>query len=542
MVFFTLLLLLPVYTVIREGLNVSMLLEVFRNPIYVEGLLNSTLIAVTSTAMVFLISLPLAWLYDRFDFPGKGICNLAVMAPMILPPFVGALGFQQLLGHYGVLNALLGHLGMGPIDFLGGEGRFWAVCFIEALHLYPIVYLNLVAALANLDPALEEAGCNLGIGRWMRFRKITLPLIRPGLFAGGSIVLIWSFTELGTPLMFGYNRITSVQIFNGLAELESNPLPYALVLVMLLVSVVLYWGSRKLIAGETHSTLTKGIAGSSARKLTSWRKILPLAGFALITLLAVAPHVALIFISCSKSWYGTVFPEGVTLEYFRQALSDKLVVPSIINSIRYSVLAMLLAVAAGVLTAWVTVRWKLKGSWILDLLSMLPLAVPGIVMAFGFMGMSIKYEWARFLFDPVANPLLLLSAAYAVRRLPYVARSVAAGLQQTPEELESAARNLGAGAFLTVRKIVFPLILANIIVGGLFAFSFSMLEVSDSLILAQKSEFYPITKAIFELSQVLGSGPFVACAFGVWAMLFLGATLGAAGAVLGRKLGAIFRF
>jgi iron(III) transport system permease protein len=172
---------------------------------------------------------------------------------------------------------------------------------------------------------------------------------------------------------------------------------------------------------------------------------------------------------------------------------------------------------------------------------MTPLAVPGIVIAFGYLGMSVKYGWAHDLFNPVENPLFLLATAYAIRRLPYVVRSVTAGLEQTPEELEFAARNLGASSFLTFRRVTLPLIAANLVVGGLFAFSFSMLEVSDSLILAQKAEFYPITRAIFELSQILGSGPVTACAFGVWTMAFMAATLGAAGILLGRKIGAIFR-
>ena len=113
--------------------------------------------------------------------------------------------------------------------------------------------------------------------------------------------------------------------------------------------------------------------------------------------------------------------------------------------------------------------------------------------------------------------------------------------EQTPEELENAARSFGATAFATLRKVTLPLVFANVIVGALFAFSFSMLEVSDSLILAQKAQFYPITRAIYDLSQVLGSGPYIACAFGVWAMLFLAATLAAAGAMLGSRIGSIFK-
>ncbi|MEI6423389.1 MAG: iron ABC transporter permease [Lentisphaerota bacterium] len=541
LLFFAVFLLLPVYTVIEQGLNVRMLLEIFKSSIYVEGLLNSFAIAAVTTLMVFIIALPLAIVYDKFEFPGKTLANLFIMLPLILPPFVGALGFQHLLGNYGVFNTILVSLGLSPVDWLGGHGRFWSVCLIESLHLYPILYLNLVTALANIDPAMDEAGRNLGAERWCRFRKITLPLVKPGMLAGGSIVLIWSFTELGTPLMFGYNRVTTVQIFNGITELETNPLPYSLVLVMLVIAGGLYMLSRFAFGGSSAGTVTKGLAGSSAVVIAGWKKYLPLMLMLGITACATLPHFALILTAFSKDWYGTVLPHVYSMMHFENALSDKIVVPSILNSLKYSSLAMIIALGAGFLTALLVVRWKLKGAILFDMLSMLPLAVPGIIMAFGYLSLSVRFSWAREIMNPITNPTMLLAAAYAVRRLPYVVRAAAAGLEQTPVELEEAAKNLGASSFMTLRKITVPLISANLIVGALFAFSFSMLEVSDSLILAQKTAFYPVTKAIFELSQILGSGPYIACAFGVWAMLFLACTLGAASALLGKKMGALFR-
>ena len=108
--------------------------------------------------------------------------------------------------------------------------------------------------------------------------------------------------------------------------------------------------------------------------------------------------------------------------------------------------------------------------------------------------------------------------------------------------LEEAALSVGASRRKVFSSILVPLLAANLLIGGLFAFSFSMLEVSDSLILVQKSAFYPITKAIFELSQILGSGASTASAFGVWTMIFMGSTLAAASTILGKKLGALFRF
>jgi iron(III) transport system permease protein len=168
------------------------------------------------------------------------------------------------------------------------------------------------------------------------------------------------------------------------------------------------------------------------------------------------------------------------------------------------------------------------------------LAVPGLVLAFGYLAMSQDGRVLAFL-NPVENPTVLLVVAYSVRRLPYVVRAAAAGFQQTSVTLEEAAHNLGCPPLKTTIKITLPLIGANLIAGGLLAFAFAMLEVSDSLVLAQKQAFYPITKAIFELFQLIGDGRFLASALGVWAMVFLGVTIAAAMVLLGRKLGALFR-
>ena len=139
------------------------------------------------------------------------------------------------------------------------------------------------------------------------------------------------------------------------------------------------------------------------------------------------------------------------------------------------------------------------------------------------------------------NPTILLIIAYAVRRLPYMVRSASAGLQQTSEVLEEASLNLGASPVMTLRRIVLPLVAANVIAGSILCFSFAMLEVSDSLILASKMQYYPLTKAIYALHQVTGSGDFIASAMGVLAMLLLAGTLIAASVLLGKKMGQLFR-
>ena len=199
-VFFALFFLWPIAETVRGAFvgadgrfTLDYIAEVFRNPLYLEGLWNSFRIGVFSTLLACLIAMPLAWMSDRFVFPGKTLLGALVLVPMIMPPFVGAIGVKQILGQQGALNALLADLGLlnpqAPIDWLG-EGRIWGVVALIALNLYPILYLNVLAALANVDPAMEEAAENLGCTGYRRFFKITLPLIKSGLFAGGTIVFI----------------------------------------------------------------------------------------------------------------------------------------------------------------------------------------------------------------------------------------------------------------------------------------------------------------------------------------------------------------
>ena len=182
---------------------------------------------------------------------------------------------------------------------------------------------------------------------------------------------------------------------------------------------------------------------------------------------------------------------------------------------KYAGFATVVDVFLGIGIAYVVVRTTFPGRGLLDTFAMLPLAVPGLVLAFGYLAMTQEGRVFAFL-NPTKDPTALLIIAYSVRRLPYVVRSVAAGLQQTSVTLEEAAQNLGAPPLRALRKITLP------------------------LILAQRQTDFPITKAIYELFNLLGEGRYLASALGVWAMVFLGIALYGASRILGKKLGALF--
>jgi iron(III) transport system permease protein len=558
--FFAVVLIWPLVWIVRFGFVTAdghftweYLRLIFSDATLVRGLENAATVACLVTLITVVLSLPLAILSVRYEFPGRKVLGGLLLVPLVLPPFVGAIGMRLMLGRYGPLTILMGGGPMGAggqrlgIDWMGHSRLLWVV-IVEVLYLYPVMLLNLQAALANLDPAMEQAAANLGAGRLTIFRRIALPLIRPGLFAGCTLVLIWSFTELGAPLMFDFYTITPVQVFRQVTDVASNPLPYALVVVMLAASVLLYLIGKVLLGTGFNAATTKASTAATTRQLRGIKGWLASAAFGGVFLLAVLPHIGVVLTSlCSTgAWYKTIIPAHFTLGHFQSALTDQLAFPSMVNSLEYAALATVLAVVMGVAVAVISVRSSVPGKQVLDGLSMLPLAVPGLVLAFGYLALSVWLKrvgpaWMRPYVDVQEWPVLVLIVAYAARRLPYVVRAAAAGLQQTPRDLELAGANVGAGRFHVLRRITLPLIAANLVAGALLAFSFSVLEVSDSLILAQRTQYYPITKAIYDLSARLGDGIYVACALGVWAMVLLILTIFAANALLGKRLGAVFR-
>ncbi|MEI6562966.1 MAG: iron ABC transporter permease [bacterium] len=525
-----------------QGFTLVYVAGLFTHAVHLESAFTSFIIATSVTACCVLVSLPMAWLFARRSFPGKAVWSGLLLLPMILPPFVSAVGMKIIFSRAGALSTLLMNLGLvdGPVDWLGHFPLF-GIVLLETLHLFPILFLNLVASLANIDPSLEEAAMNLGASPARVFRRVTLPLAMPGLFAGMTLVFIWSFTELGTPLVFGLRRVLPVAIYDSVAEIGTNPSGYAMVTFVLVISAIGFWISKRLLSRQ-RSVATLG-------RLSQARREIPLSfrGSLLVYLLvggvlfaAILPQLSVVLLSVSHRWFLTVLPQGFTVEFFGRALNSELTRTALVNSLSFSLCATVLDLLLGFGIAWLCVRKRIWGSDWLDALAMLPLAVPGLVIAFGYMG-CFSGTFPNTLLDPRMNPMILLSVSYAIRRLPYMVRAAHAGLEQVSSTYEEAAANLGATPFRVVWRVTLPLISANLLAGAILCFSFSMLEVSDSLILAQSENFYPITKAIYVLLESLENGLNVASALGVWAMALLGAGILLAAALMGKRLGQMFR-
>lgn len=509
-------------------------------------LLNGVALACVTTLLCLVLAVPLAALRARCSFRGQGVLGVLVLVPLILPPFVGALAIERILGPYGMLNLALDsagliHIGRGspPPDWLGSG--FTGVAIIQALHLFPILYLNASAALANVDPAYSQAARNLGAGPLTTFRRVTLPLMRPGLFAGGTIVFIWSFTDIGTPLILNYRALVPVEIFHSLNSADYTGRTFCLVFILLVASVALYVLGKFVFGRSVEAGSSKATIQAETRKLGLLGTALAWLCFGFVIFLAILPHLGVILLALARGWGLNILPPGYTLEHMESVIRSEDTYNSMLNSLRYAGLSTTMDLIFGGMAAWLIVRSRVFGRRLLDALVMLPLAVPGIILAAGYVAMTVPGSLLEGI-GPRGNPFLLIVIAYSVRRIPFVVRGVSAGLEQVPESLEEAARNLGSSRMGAARRITLPLIAANFVAAGVLTFAFAMLEVSDSLILAQQQSDFPITKQIYSLyTGATGNDVSVAAALGVYGMVLLGGTMAVATALLGRKLGAIFR-
>jgi iron(III) transport system permease protein len=294
------------------------------------------------------------------------------------------------------------------------------------------------------------------------------------------------------------------------------------------------------VARRPLASATKGAARATVRPLPRRAWLLVGPALALVLLLTLLPHLSVALVAFSDKWFFSILPERFTLAHFADVMTDETAYFGVRNSLTYASCSTAIDLGLGLVVAWLVVRTNSRIARWLDACAMLPLALPGVVLAFGYANCFTGTPLEPWL-DPLKNPMLLIVFGYAMRRLPYVVRAADAGLRQVPVAFEEAAHGLGASGVTTVRRVTAPLLAASLLAGGLLAFSFAMLEVSESLILAPSKESYPIAKAIYILLADLTTGPQIGSALGVIGTAILLYALLVASRLLGRTFGEMFR-
>ena len=476
--------------------GISLMQESFWNSLYVAGL---------SVVFASLIAVPLACFTVRFRFRGTLLIQTLGVLPLIMPPFVGAVAMQLLFGRSGSVNLLLNDAFGFSVPFMDGLN---GVIFVESLHYFPFILLNLVVSLRNIDGAMEESAQNLGASGWRLFRRIVFPLAMPGYVAGASLVFVKVFDDLGTPLVLGttnmlapqaYLRITSVGI--------EDPIGYVISVVMVVFSVAALWASSRILKGRDFATLQRGGSSLQRRELSAGQQIAAYAWVGLLLLLVLSPHLGILLMSLSRVWSFSVLPEGFTLAHYATVFTQSSAM--IANTLVYCGAAALIDVVLGAAIAYLILRTRLPGRQLLDLAASSALAIPGVVLAIGYLrafrGLELPFTQTAF-----TATALALVMAYAVRRLPYALRSCMAVLTQLHVSLEEAAENLGASKARTVRRIVVPLMAGGILAGFVTSFITAAVELSATIVLSSSASQAPMSYGIYLYNQSIATrGPAV---------------------------------
>jgi len=490
--------------------------DFFRTELFVRSFWNSAYVSAMSVVWASALALPLAVVTTRFDFRGAALVQTLGFLPLIMPPFVGAVAMQLLFGRNGSVNLLLDeHLGF-KVPFMEGLN---GVIFVQSLHYFPFILINLSAALRNIDRAMEEAAQNLGSSGFRLFRRIVFPLAMPGYLAGASLVFVKVFDDLATPLLLNVKDMLAPQAYLRVTSIGiADPMGYVISVVLVVASVAAMWLSAVAMRGRDYATTQRGGGGLARRRLSTAENLVAWGAVALILLLVLSPHIGLLLLSFATIWSFAPLPDAYTTAHYVRVFGESSVY--IRNTLIYASLAGAIDVVIGTAIAYLVLRTKLIGRQWLDWTAMAALAIPGLVLGIGYLRCFYGVQLPGG--QPLATLWIMIVFALAIRRLPYALRACHAAMQQISASLEEAAENLGADKARTLRRIVVPLMTGGILAGFVTSFSTAAVELSATLMLVQSNSDAPLAYGLYVFMQsAAGRGP--GAALGVIAVLLVAA-------------------
>ncbi|OCP05924.1 ABC transporter permease [Ensifer sp. LC13] len=507
-----------IYTAFTEkgtgALTIVNFVDFFNTDLFRRSFFNSVYVSGMSVVWASAIALPLAVLTTRFDFRGSLVIQTLGFVPLIMPPFVGAVAMQLLFGRNGTVNLLLNEWFGIRIPFMEGLN---GVIFVQSLHYFPFILINLSTSLRNIDRSMEEAAQNLGSSGFRLFRRIVFPLAMPGYLAGASLVFVKVFDDLATPLLLNVKDMLAPQAYLRVTSVGlTDPMGYVISVILIAVSIFAMWLSAVAMRGKDYSTVQRGGGGLSRRKLSRGESVIAYGVVALILLLVLSPHIGLLLLSFATVWSFSPLPDAYTVAHYGRVFGESSLY--IKNTLIYASLAGLIDVVIGGAIAYLVLRTKVIGRRWLDWAATAALAIPGVVLGIGY----LRTFYGITLPDgtPLATLWVMVVLALAIRRLPYALRACYAALQQVSESLEEAAENLGATKQRTIRRIVLPLMTGGLLAGFVTSFSTAAVELSATLMLIQSNSDAPIAYGLYVFMQSpAGRGP--GAALGVIAVILV---------------------
>ncbi|HEX7298520.1 MAG TPA: iron ABC transporter permease [Solirubrobacteraceae bacterium] len=447
-----------------------------------EMMVNSLVFAIGSTTISVTLGTVLAYLIVRTDVPFKALMMAASLIPLILPGILHTIAWIFLASpRVGLYNKLLEPvLGAGTLNIFSLGGMI----VVEGLHLAPLVFLLMVAAFRSMDPALEESALMSGARLITVVRRVTLPLVRPALYAAILIMAVRTLEAFEVPALLGIPEGLWVFTSRIWRVLGSYPPKYGqagayAMSLLVLTSIGVFWHSRLAKRAKSFQTVTGKGFRPRPIELGRWRW--PATGMILayFVFAVLAPLLILVYASTQK-FYSVPSAQTLshmTLHNYEYTFRSSGTLVALKNSFILGIGAATLVMLAMAIAAWLVVRTRLRGRWMVDNLASLPMVIPGLVM-----GVALLFVYLRFPL-PIYGTLWILLLAYFTRYMPYGMRYASSSMYQISGELEESAQTSGASWWQSFRRIVLPLLMPGLVAGWIYIMVVSVRELSSSILL-----------------------------------------------------------
>lgn len=508
--------------------------EILSQGIVIEAIVSSVGLSIGTVLFCALVGVPLAFLFERFTFPGRRLFAALAALPLVLPPLVGTVAFIFLCGESGILAH-------GIQNLFGLQNPPWrlrgwpAILLFHTYTMYPFFYVLTGAGLRRIDASLAEAARGLGASKFTVIRRVLLPQLTPSLLAAALLTFMTSMASFSAPLLFGGDvRVLTLEIFRArqrgdftLAVTETVIL--AIISLGALIVFQRYEGTRKFAAAAMKGAPRRraSIGSGAARVLATVAAVI----FAIVLILPVATLVLVSFAQ-EGSWTTQTFPAAYTVANYQRLFGDPYAAEVFFNSVTMSVIAALAAMlwsfCVVMLLRRQTARSKVFGEgWrrLLSLLVLVPWALPGTVVA---VSVAEAYGQPSLLLGSfiLVGTFWILPVVYFLRFMPLVVRALQASVEQLDPSLEEAAGSLGARAWQRFTRVTLPLVWPGAVAGTLLAFVIALGEYVASVLVFVPAN-RPISIAIASELRDFNLG--AAAAYGVVLIVIISISMVVAG-------------
>lgn len=476
--------------------------RVFSEPLNLRPFWTTLQLGLWTVLLATGIGVPLAWFVARTDLPGRRVVENLCLVPYMVPPFIGAISWVQLLApRVGYLNKLWASLSRrsSPLfNIYSFEGMIWVL----AIYSFPFVFIAARGALERMNPSLEEAARIAGARRTQVLKDVTLPLILPSILSGMMLAFLYTVANFGIPALLGTRArifVLTTRIYSYVHQGDFTGIQLATalsVLLMALAGILLLM--NQLILNRQHGAAI--ISGKSVRptlvELGRWKPLAAAVIYLFLALAIIAPLCALILTSFLRAWGLPLTWQNFTIRNYTYVLLDySLTKSAILNSLALAFVTATATVVLGSLLAYISVKTIMPGRKLLDVLCTLPNAIPGTVVA-----LAMILAWSGQFGINLYNTFAILAVAYITHYTFYAFRNTSASLLQIHPSLEEAARISGASWLHTLRDVIVPLIRPGLVAGWLLVFMPALRELNISILL-YGPRTPTIGVAVFELQD-----------------------------------------